>query len=205
MIVKSKALIGITSALLIAGCSSTPTSVQVTEQELASEKMMLEAEQERKEMESESIKKEIKALPDWVIEPPPSDASGVYAVGSGVSKSPELAIKKAKLKAEFVLAQSIRQEVSGQERVLDKESSEGAPKQHYELLVDRFVAAVPVKGYNVIETEVYSLEGEAHAHALFRLSRSAMKEALAEGSELYESDVPGAAFAELQKRVKGDS
>lgn len=189
-------------AALLAGCAGTPDAAEYAEMQMEAQQVLAEAEQERKERESERIAERIEAIPEWVIEPPPNGPTGIYSVGSARSVDPIMALRQARLKAEFALAQAIRQEISGQERQFEFESMSGEVSGEYQLLVDRFVSAVPLKGHTLVDQAVYASQGEAQAHVLYRMSAEALRNALAAQSGTLQGMASATLFDALEQRVR---
>jgi len=202
MMKKQMIITAAAGAALLAGCAGAPDAAEYAEMQMEAQQVLAEAEEARKERESERIAERIESIPDWVIEPPPNGTTGIYAVGSARSIEPIMALRQARLKAEFALAQAIRQEVSGQERQFEFESMSGDVSGEYQLLVDRFVSAVPLKGHNLVDQVVYASQGEAQAHVLYRMSAEALRNALAAQSGTLQGMASATLFDALQQRVR---
>ena len=149
------------SSLILAGCSSTPTAESTTKDQLKAEKLVNDAAQEKAEQH-------ISNVPEWVLEQPKPDATGVYGVGQSESKKLNIAMKKAKLNAQYELAKNFGQELSGNEQSYTQENGSGVTDQ-YTQLIDNIVDSVPVNGYSVVSQEVKALNGTYNAFILLKL------------------------------------
>lgn len=187
---------------LISGCSSTPTAVELTEDQLESQALMEKAKEKEKAKLTAKIDSAIEQWPDWVIEPPSNGPAGIFAVGQASSTDPAIAIQKARLKAEFELAQAVRQEISGQERQAEMDDGYADARSEYELLVDRFVAAVPLSGHQLIEQDVRAFDGKAIASVLFRISQDELKTLVDKSRDEWAGLSSEAAFNELEERIE---
>ncbi|MGR5178834.1 hypothetical protein [Vibrio mediterranei] len=153
---------GIAIALVLAGCASEPTQTSIAKDQIEANKVIANAEQKRAEAT-------LSQLPAWVVNPPKSDATGVYGVGIGESKKLDVAMKKGSLNAQYELAKSFGQVLSGNEKSYTKEGSAGTVDDFIQL-IDSIVAEVPVNGYEVIENKVVALDGKFTNYTLMRLT-----------------------------------
>ena len=94
---------GVVLTVLLGGCSSSPNE-ELYERIAELEEMRQEREQEYVERQQELREEEIDRLPDWVLEPPQADSTGMFGVGVSESKSLSHGLKAARLQAEFQLA-----------------------------------------------------------------------------------------------------
>lgn len=155
-------LTGIALAFVLAGCSSTPTRTDLAIDQAKANAVKMGAAQKAAE-------KALDNIPDWVINPPKSDALGVYGVGIGQSKKLDVSMKKGSLNAQYELAKSFGQVLSGNERNYTKDSSLGSTDD-FTQLIDSIVAKVPVNGYEVVENEVVAMNGEYTNYTLLHLT-----------------------------------
>lgn len=199
-------------AVLLAGCAGTESPEldpaaeerlekmeQMERERLALERQRRELERERADMESEETERELEGWPDWALSAPASDGHGVAAVGVGRADQPDTAVRMARLEAEFGLAAGYEQLLSGSER-MDESVRGGETETDYRLLIDRFVADVPVHGYETMDQEVRVIDGEPHAFIRLYLPFDAMEEAMAR-NEGEDDDRMRAAFADLERRL----
>lgn len=186
------ALVLASSAL--AGCSSTPTRTEIVQDELNAQSLQQKSEQEKAENILDSV-------PAWALEPPKPDSTGVYGVGIGESKKLQLAMQKASLSAQYELAKSVGQELSGNEQSYIKDTNYGTTEQ-FTKLVDSLVAEVPMQGFETIEQEVVALNGQFTAYKLMKLSYDQLNKALEskENIQGQEQDIKEA-FESLQARI----
>lgn len=186
----------------LTGCSGTPTAVEMTEDQLAAQELMEQAKEREKEKATAKIATAIDQWPDWVVAPPTNGPGGIFAVGQASSTDPTIALQKAKLKAEFELAQAVRQEISGQERQAEMDDGFSAARSEYELLVDRFVAAVPLSGHQLVEQDVRAFDGKATASVLFRISQDELSKLIEKNREAWAGLSSKKAFDQLEERIK---
>ena len=194
-------------AAVIVGCAvalgacSTAAEKRAKERESVSE--LQEKIQERSERRENKRKQAfINEVPEWAMEAPPADSSGVYAVGAGDSDKLTTAVRIADLQAQYGLASQLDAEISGSERLFEEDRGAGKPLSRYRQLIDKLVAEVPVVGLEVVEKEVIPLQGRYHAFVLLKMPYEAFnnvlqaKRAEAAGSSMDE------AFDDLERRIE---
>lgn len=194
-------------AAVIVGCAvalgacSTAAEKRAKERESVAE--LQEKIQERSERRENKRKQAfINEVPEWAMEAPPADSSGVYAVGAGDSDKLTTAVRIADLQAQYGLASQIDAEISGSERLFEEDRGAGKPLSRYRQLIDKLVAEVPVVGLEVVEKEVIPLQGRYHAFVLLKMPYEAFnnvlqaKRAEAAGSSMEE------AFDDLERRIE---
>lgn len=186
-------LLAIVATLTVSGCTSSPDSADIARDQLKAEEIRTNAAQEKAE-------EKISNVPQWFLMPPKSDDSAVYGVGSGESRNIDFAMKKADLNAQYELAKSFFQELSGNEQSYNKESNYEM-KEQYTRLIDSIVSSVPVNGYETIEHKVVAENGRFSAYKLVRLSYARFSQAM---EKLHGSDQAEvkAAFQQLQQRLQ---
>lgn len=182
------------SALVLAGCSSTPTAQDATKDQLKAEQLQADAAQEK-------AKNHIANVPEWVLKQPKPDTTGVYGVGQGESKKLDIAMKKANLNAQFELAKSFGQEISGNEQSYTQENNAGVSEQ-YTQLIDNIVDSVPVNGYSVVDQQVVAISGMYHAFTLLKLPYSEFNAVLEKQKAQAKSVEIKQAFSDLEKRLQ---
>lgn len=146
-------------SLGLAGCSSTSPSEDF-------EARQAKAKQDR--IEKEEVKFE--AVPDWFLEPPENNDSGIYAVGTATSNNLQFTINNAKLNAEFSLAKNLNQEVSGRERAMMRAGTNGNVESDAESVITKFVDSADIVGVQTVKKEVVLLDGKYSAFVLLHLS-----------------------------------
>lgn len=194
-------------AAVIVGCAvalgacSTAAEKRAKERESVAE--LQEKIQERsKRRENKRKQAFINEVPEWAMEAPPADSSGVYAVGAGDSDKLTTAVRIADLQAQYGLASQLDAEISGSERLFEEDRGAGKPLSRYRQLIDKLVAEVPVVGLEVVEKEVIPLQGRYHAFVLLKMPYEAFnnvlqaKRAEAAGSSMDE------AFDDLERRIE---
>ena len=182
------------SALVLAGCSSTPTAQDTTKDQLKAEQLKADAAQEKAE-------KHIANVPEWVLKQPKPDATGVYGVGQGESKKLDIAMKKANLNAQFELAKHFAQELSGNEQSYAQENNAGVSEQ-YTQLIDNIVDSVPVNGYSVVSQEIVAIDGKYSAFLLLKLPYEEFNAVLEKQKSQAKSAEIKQAFSDLEKRLE---
>lgn len=155
--------------------------------------------QELDEIQNEAIEEHIDEVPSWVIETRDADGVGVYGVGMGDSYDLNLAIKKARLEAEFNLAKAYSQELSGNERLYASEKL--GLGSRYEGVIEKIVDKVPVVGYKIIEQEVKAIRGKYVVFVMMQLPYDQFNAILIQKKEAALSKDMEAAFKELERRL----
>ncbi|MCG8026272.1 MAG: hypothetical protein JAZ02_20210 [Candidatus Thiodiazotropha endolucinida] len=179
------------ATIFVAGCAShEPMTVGEMEN----------AKQEAIEIRNEALEENIDSLPQWVSDTPKPDAEGMYAVGIGESDNVSLALKKARLEAEFGLAKLYSQELSGSERIYSTDSDH-AVENRYVGLIDKLVQSVPVVGYSTVEQEIKAGNGKYQAYVLLKLPYDEFNKILKQQKEGKVSQDMASAFGELEKRL----
>ena len=159
----------------LAGCASGPDRMELAEQQAEPEQLRYEQAK--------------------------ADATGIYGVGTAKSNDLQVALKKARLTADFELAQQLQQELSGLEKDFSTDSN-GSASVKYQAAVERFVSAVPMAGQEVAEQEVVIMDGKYNAFVLSRLSFDQMDRMLERRMTAAEDlSRMKQAFAELRERV----
>ncbi|MDG3085284.1 hypothetical protein P7F88_03865 [Vibrio hannami] len=183
----------VASVMVLSGCASSPDPTEIATEQLEREAAFADRAQEKAQEKLESV-------PAWFLQPPRNDSSGVYGVGSGESRKLGLAMKKSGMNAQYELAKSFSQVLSGNEQSYQKEGSAQLTEQ-YTRLVDSLVASVPVNGYETVRQKVVTVDGKFTAYKLLRLSYERFAQSLEEmNSEGVQGEIR-TAFSELQKRL----
>lgn len=144
--------------LLLAGCATDPVEQYVEHQETLKEKAV------------DNANAQLASVPDWYLNPPKNDDLGIMGVGAASSKDMNHALKKARLQAEFELAKNYRQELSGSERVYERENGMGTLVQTSQFLIDKLVDSVPIVGYDMVDQKIQVLpDGRFQAYSLLKL------------------------------------
>jgi len=202
---KSLKLTAISTAMVVtlAACSTT-----VPEPETDMGKRLAELERQQLEMKArqearEQIEREeeIALLPDWVENPPESDATGFYGVGIAQSKRLNHSRKAARLQAEFELAKMYRQELSGSERSFEEGNTDGDVTVQTTFLIDKIVDAVPVVGYEVVDQEIKAHDGQHYTYVLLKLPYDKFNKVLQQQRAAETDDRVQQAFDDLERRL----
>jgi len=194
--------------ILVVSVSAALAACSATEPENAMNKRLAELERQQIEMterqearEQAQREQELESVPDWVMDPPDSDATGFYGVGVAQSKSLNHARKSARLQAEFELAKMSRQELSGSERAYEQGNSDGDVESQTTFLIDKVVDAVPVVGYDVVDQELTPVDGVYHAYVLLKLPYNQFNTVLQQQRASEKDDKVQAAFDDLERRL----
>ena len=199
MTMKRKLLVLAASATVAGGCASNDRLEQAQEREQVREyrEKMEQAEQREQNEQMNSL---IDKMPEWATNPPVATSGGAYGVGVGDAEEPAKAMRKAKLKAEYALAQQIRQELSGEERAQERQGSRDTDE--YQLLIDRFVDAVPLQGHEIEDQEIIAHEGKARAYVLAYISGEALTKVAQDRRDTFVDETSSDAFQRLEKRLE---
>ncbi|MDC8832971.1 hypothetical protein [Alteromonas gilva] len=196
---KKTLLLTVVTGLFLGGCASSNGDLANRLEEL--EEQRLDVQEAREEVMQEQREEEIEAAPDWVLEPPQSDGTGMYGVGIAKSKSLSHVIKAARLQAEFDLAKMYKQELSGSERAFERGNSDGDVVTQTEFLIDKLVDSVPIVGYEVIEQVVKPIRGVNHAYVLLKLPFDAFNKVLQQERNKTLDKTVRASFDDLERRL----
>lgn len=180
-------------------CSSTSME-QIAKDQAHAESVRDKAHDDqmaRKQLQNEAV---LDQVPKWALQAPVPDSSGIYAVGVGKSSDLRTSMRKATLDAEFGLAKTYNQELSGSERSFNQEQGAGLTQQYTEL-VDKLVTQVPVVGFETVKQDVKSISGEFHTFVLLKLPYAEFNRVLQQQRAQAQGDKISLAFAELEKRV----
>lgn len=158
-----------------------------------------EARQDRIEARNEQLQAQVESLPGWVLETPKSDATGYFAVGIGKSGDLNMALKKARMEAEFALAKQYSQMLSGSERMYQTDSA--ISQEKFVALIDKVVDEVPIVGYSVENQKIVVSDGQYNAYMLLKLPYDEFNAVLKQQrAKALDSEMKDA-FAELEKRL----
>tara|TARA_B100000953_G_scaffold49910_1_gene38381 strand:- start:936 stop:1724 length:789 start_codon:yes stop_codon:yes gene_type:complete len=192
--------VGVMLAALLGGCSSS-TNEELYERIAELEELRQDREQEYIERQQELREEEIDRLPDWVLEPPQADSTGMFGVGVSESKSLSHGLKAARLQAEFQLAKLYKQELSGSERAFEQGDSDGNVTTQTTFLIDKLVESVPIVGYDVVEQIVKPAQGKHSVYVLLKLPYDQFNKVLQqERAKTLDSKVQ-ASFDDLERRL----
>jgi len=204
----------ITGVLVITGCSSTstkpdvvqsaPVSKSIAEEEAYASNLRQQAEEARVAKQQARMEDTLKLVPDWIIQTPKPDSTGIYASGSGESDKLRVAMKKAMLDAEFGLAKNFNQELSGSERSYLQDNAGTTTTEQYTELVDKLVSQVSVNGFEIVKQEVKPIDGKYNAFVLIKLPYDEFNMVLKEQrAKLHANDKSiKQAFDDLSKRLE---
>lgn len=183
--------------LIVSGCASNSVKDTLVQAEEARQAV----ENQRMELEQEKRKAEFETAPDWFISPPAPDATGIYGVGSGSSSNLGFAIKSARLRAEMDVGKQMKQEISGSERSYEQNGVDGNYVSQSTFLIDKIIDAVPVVGYQVIDTRVPALNGKHEAYVLIKLPYTEFNRVLQSQMSESRNTAIMDAFTDLERRL----
>ncbi|WP_076414931.1 hypothetical protein [Shewanella sp. UCD-KL12] len=184
-------LLCITGIVLLTGCAADPIE-QFNDQQAAANELAVE-----------QAKEKLANLPDWYLKPPKSDSMGIVAVGAATSKDMHHAVKKSKLQAEFALAKNYKQELSGTERIYEREGVTGELIQTSLFLIDKLVDSVPVVGYEMLDQQVQvAPDGKYQVYTLLKLPFDEFNKVLQQIKSESQDAKELAAFDDLERRLE---
>lgn len=186
-------------AIALSACSS-PSMEQIAKDQAHAESVRSKAHDDqmtRRQLQNEAV---LDQVPKWALQAPVPDSSGIYAVGVGKSSDLRTSMRKATLDAEFGLAKTYNQELSGSERSFNQEQGAGLTQQYTEL-VDKLVTQVPVVGFETVKQDVKSISGEFHTFVLLKLPYAEFNRVLQQQRAQAQEERISLAFTELEKRV----
>ena len=118
------------------------------------------------------VKRQVELVPDWYKKLPVEDGS-VFAVGTSVSPSLQLAVDSATLNAKFTLADRIKSKLRGQIKSYTGQVGQDRDQtvlSELEKAVKNLIADVDVSGYNQKEIEVYTAGHKYRTYVLLEYS-----------------------------------
>ncbi|AYV11559.1 MULTISPECIES: hypothetical protein [Shewanella] len=179
------------ATMCLAGCASDPVEQFNTQQE------------QKRDAAVAMANVELDNVPKWFLSPPKSDQYGIVGVGSAKSRDMAIAVKKAKLQAEFELAKSYRQELSGSERIYEREDAAGNLVQTSQFLIDKLIDSVPVVGYEQLDQKVMVLpSGQFQAYSLLKLPYDEFNKVLQIIKSQSQDALELEAFNDLERRLE---
>lgn len=187
---------------LAAGCATNPSASELAKQQIAAEKMQAEARAQRRNDEQKQMERHVNAVPNWALDAPQPDATGMYAVGMAESKNLRLALRQATLDAEFGLAKLYNQELSGSERAYARDDGVAGVDEQYTALIDKLVDSVPLAGFQVVKQEVKPIDGMYHAFVLLKLPYDEFNRVLQRQKRDARDASITAAFDDLERRLE---
>jgi len=187
-------------SLTMVGCSNHKTAVGIAEDEAQIAQIKAAAEQKKEELKQAKLEQEIAKTPDWAINTPRPDATGMYAVGSADSASLRLSIAQARLRAEFGLAKMYKKELTGNERDFQRDSGGNALRVRYQSLIDELVQA-SIVGEETVKQKTQAIHGRAYAWVLMKLPYDEFNKVLKEQQMNTADRTIRNAFDDLERRV----
>ncbi len=186
--------------VLLAGCSTNKTAVGIAKDEAQIAQIKAKQEQKIEELKQAKLETEIAKTPDWAVNPPRADATGMYAVGSADSSSLRLSIAQARLRAEFGLAKLYKKELTGSERDFQRDSGGNALRVRYQSLIDELVQA-SIVGEETVKQKTQAINGRAYAWVLMKLPYDEFNKVLKEQQMNTTDKTVRNAFDDLERRL----
>lgn len=133
-------LLFLSTSLMMSACATSPVDDYLAAQEQSVKNKTVQM--------SETLSN----VPDWFLTPPISDAAGVYATAMASSGDLQYARELAIFQAEYSIAKTINNAVSGKER-LHRSQSAGGFRSTADQTVVKKVAGADVLGYRIVSQE----------------------------------------------------
>ncbi|QIR16312.1 hypothetical protein [Shewanella aestuarii] len=190
---KILSIVSFASVVVLAGCASEPDPVERFNEQQA----------KANELAVEQAKEQLSNVPKWYLSPPKNDNFGIVGVGAASSKDMHHAVKKSKLQAEFELAKNYKQELSGSERIYEREGASGELVQTSQFLIDKLVDSVPVVGYEMLDQQVkVNVDGSFQVYTLLKLPYDEFNKVLQRTKAESQDAKELAAFDDLERRLE---
>lgn len=202
MKMKFPMIASVLSVLVMTGCASNPSALDLAERQAELEAQRAELLAEKLERQNEKLEDSLDNVPGWAIQPPQPDVTGIYGVGIAESSNVAVVMKKARLQAEFELAQQMQQEISGLEQQFTEDGTGNEANLRFESAVERFVNSVEIAGQEVVEQDINVAEGKYNGYVLMRLSFDSMERMLEQRNSMEGYDRMKAAFKQLRERIE---
>ncbi|MGI2115555.1 hypothetical protein ACRWQL_00735 (plasmid) [Shewanella sp. HL-SH4] len=184
-------VVGLVSVVGLVGCASDPVEEFNDRQVKANE------------LAVDQAKEQLANVPKWYLSPPKNDTFGIVGVGAASSKDMHHAVKKSKLQAEFELAKNYKQELSGSERIYEREGASGELIQTSQFLIDKLVDSVPVVGYEMLDQQIkINFDGSYQAYTLLKLPYDEFNKVLQRTKAEAQDAKELAAFDDLERRLE---
>ncbi|MBQ4801128.1 hypothetical protein J8L73_18725 [Pseudoalteromonas sp. MMG006] len=184
----------ITALISISACSSNDVHDRIEQLQVAHQKQV--------EKKTEKMDQLINSIPDWYLDVPQSDSTGVFGVGYGSSNKPPFALKAAELRAKFDVAKSFKQLISGQERSYENQTLDSNLETQINMLIDSIVEEVSVAGAQRVKRELYNVDGVANAYVLVKMPYEEYNRAIQSLRAKTVEEKMSVAFDELEKRLQ---
>lgn len=200
---KSKNVFLMIAVATMASACSTPvkTKADIALDDARAAEIHSKAQADHRSEIQAQMQAELVSVPAWVMEPQKPDEIGVYAVGMAESDVMRVALRKATLDAEFGLAKTYNQEISGSERTYAQDDRGLMGQEQYIGLIEKLVTQVPVTGLEVLKQEVKPIDGKYHAFVLLRLPYAQFNRVLLEQRAKATDATVVKAFDDLQQRL----
>jgi len=187
-------------SLVTGGCSTDRTAIGIAEDEAKVAQIKAQEQEKKAEHKQAMLENEIAKTPDWALNPPRPDATGMYAVGSADSGSLRLSVAQAKLRAEFGLAGLYKKELTGSERDFQRDSGGDNLRTRYQSLIDELVKA-SIVGEETVKQKTQAIHGRAYAWVLMKLPYDEFNKVLKEQRMSSRDKTIRDAFDDLERRV----
>lgn len=186
---KTNVAASVLAAAYLAGCTSSTT-------ELYAEKQA-----ERQAIKEEKAQESFKNIPDWFLNPPVNDESGIYAVGTSTSDNLQFSLNMAKLNSKFSMAKAFNQEVAGRERSYTDVNSSGNVSTNAESVVVSFIDKKDIVGVETVETKAELVDGKYTVYTLMHLSYEEQAKIIASKMEKATDTKSKIAYAEIEQEL----
>lgn len=177
------------STAILSGCSTNKASDYEQHQ------------QKLKEASYAKEKQKFETVPEWFLNAPNNDASGIYAVGTSSSNNLQFSMNAARLNAEFSLAKTLNQEVSGRERSYMHAGSNGEVQSDTETVTTKFVDSSDIVGVETVKNAVSLVDGKYIVYTLLHLSYDKQAEILAKKAGTTTKADAQKAYKEVEEAV----
>lgn len=183
----------------LVGCAST---IERQAKDMAGrEKIQREAEEDRRDYAQKQAKRQLKAIPDWALETPAPDSTGIYGIGIAQSDLVPTAMRKAELQGKYALAKQVSEVMSGMERSHVTDNGQ-TTLDGYSQRVESLVDWTDVVGVETVKQEVLPIDGRFHAFYLYKMPFAAVNKVLLERQRQAHNASEREAFEELARRLQ---
>jgi hypothetical protein len=194
-----KLLILIPIISFVSACSSTQTKEDIAEQEQKIYQIKMEQKQKEIELKQKENEDTLEQSPDWALDPPRSDNTGVFGIGMSSDENLVNAIKKAKLQAYFSVAQTLKSELSGEDTI------NGSGSNNYRYIINNFVDKVDLSGSEVVKQKVNTIAGNYKAYVLIKYPFKQFNQILKDMKESPQKESLKASYKRLMDKTKNET
>lgn len=153
------------------------------------------------EHHAEQLEESVDSVPEWFLDVPKPDATGIYGVGFGEANKVHYALNLSELRAKFDLASQIKQVFTGQERSFEQLNANSEVVGRSTSLIDSIVDRVELSGIERVKREVFVVGTKVHSYTLLKMQYGQYNKLLNKAQALESNSSMNAAFEKMYSRI----